>query len=296
MQKLWLICLLPAFIASLYLFGLQALRIVTFTVAFSLIFDFICSRIVPSKDETINLSVATHAILLAFLLPYTSPWWLILTGSFIMVVLGRRLFGGEGGYPVHPVLLSFGIMLVSWPKFFDYAWALISRDLGIKMIEPFRMIKTAGTQAEAMFHYKDLLLGYQVAGIGNGLVIYLLAGGLLLLVLRQIKWHIPVSFLAGTYISAGTLHLIDPELYANPVFFILSGSVVFAAFFLATDHTTSPVNGLPMLLYGFLGGVLLVIIRTFSVYSDGAVFAILLINLCNPLLDRLTPAIGMKRK
>lgn len=119
-------------------------------------------------------------------------------------------------------------------------------------------------------------------------------GGILLLLFRQIRWHIPVSFLVGVYLSALVLHVLSPEQFASPLFFLLTGSTVFAAFFLVPESTTSPVNPLPMILYGLLGGILLVIIRSFSMYSDGVVFAVLLLNLCNPLLDRITPAIEIK--
>ena len=87
------------------------------------------------------------------------------------------------------------------------------------------------------------------------------------------------------------LHIVSPEQFATPIFYILSGGTIFGAFFLAPEYTTSPANRVPMLIYGFLGGVLLLLIRAFSVYSDGLIFAILLINLCNPLIDRITPKI-----
>lgn len=285
---------MPALVASIYFYGINSIRIVTLAVAFSVSFDFISNWIVPTKDHPDNWSSVTFAVLLSLLLPYSSPWWLIMVGCFIMIIVGKKLFGGLGAYSVHPVLLSFAMMLVSWPKYFDYTGALVTRDLGVKMIEPFRLLKTIGVNAETLFDKTDLFLGMQVAGIGNALVVYLLAGGILLLLFRQIRWHIPVSFLVGVYLSALVLHVLSPEQFASPLFFLLTGSTVFAAFFLVPESTTSPVNPLPMILYGLLGGILLVIIRSFSMYSDGVVFAVLLLNLCNPLLDRITPAIEIK--
>ena len=230
-------------------------------------------------------------VLLALMMPYDSPWWLILVGCFIMIIIGKKLFGGLGAYPVHPAVLSFAIMLVSWPGRFDYTASLLSVDFGTKMIEPIRFVKTLGAEAENAFNWQNLLLGKQVAGIGNALVLFLLLGGLFLIMTRQINWHIPVSFLAGTFFMAWALHLIEPTQFATPVFHILTGSTIYGAFFLATDHTSSPVNPIPMLLYGLLGGGLTVLIRSFSNYSDGVIFAILLINLCYPLLDRITPKV-----
>ncbi|RQW05264.1 MAG: electron transporter RnfD, partial [Calditrichaeota bacterium] len=134
--------------------------------------------------------------------------------------------------------------------------------------------------------------GKQVAGIGNGMGLFLLIGGIYLLVIRQITWHIPVSFLLGSFGTALIFHQMNPEQFATPLFHILSGSTFLGAFFLATEHTTSPVNRIPMFLYGLLGGILLIIIRSFSVYYDGIAFTILLMNLFNPLLDRITPGVS----
>jgi len=282
---------MPAMIASVWLFGSHSLRIIGLAVVFSVSLDALSNWIVPSKDKTTNWSSVTLAVMFAFLMPYDVSWWLILVGCFIMIILGKKLFGGLGAYPVHPVLLSYAMLRVSWPDRFDYTASLISVDWGVRMIEPLRLVKTVGSSMEHVYYWQDLLLGKQVAGIGNALVLYLLLGGLFLILTRQITWQIPVAFIVGNLLMAGILYLANPAQFASPVFYILSGGTVFAAFFLATEYSTSPVNPVPMLIYGFLGGVLLMLIRAFSNYTDGVVFAVLLINLCNPLLDRITPRV-----
>ena len=158
-------------------------------------------------------------------------------------------------------------------------------------MEPLRLARALGSNAESLFTWQDLLVGKQAAGIGNGLVLFLLIGGLFLLVIREISWQIPAGFIAGNLLMAGVIGAISPDQFASPMFYLLSGGTVFAAFFLATDHSTSPVNPIPMLIYGFSGGALLMIIRAFSNHVDGVVFAILLVNLCTPLLDRITPKV-----
>jgi len=290
-HKMWLLALVPAMVASVWLFGFHSLRIMGLAVALSVSFDAIASRLVPSKDKTTNWNSVTLAILFSFMMPCNAPWWLVLVGCFIMIVIGKRLFGGLGAYSVHPALLSYAMLLVSWPERFDYTASLISHDWGIKMVEPLRLIKTVGGSMEHVFYWQDLLMGKQVAGIGNALVLYLLVGGLFLLITRQISWQIPIAFIVGNLVTAGILYYTSPGQFASPMFYLLSGGTVFAAFFLATEYTTSPVNPLPMLIFGFLGGVLLMLIRAYSIHIDGVVFAVLLINLCNPLLDRITPRI-----
>jgi H+/Na+-translocating ferredoxin:NAD+ oxidoreductase subunit D len=108
-------------------------------------------------------------------------------------------------------------------------------------------------------------------------------------VLREIPWQVPLSFLVGVYVCAWLLEMVAPGRTASPLFQMLAGNTILAAFFLAPEHTNSPVNFWPMIIYGLLGGVLLVLIRAFSTHIDGTIFAILLINLCAPLLDRMTP-------
>ena len=93
----------------------------------------------------------------------------------------------------------------------------------------------------------------------------------------------------GVLVTASVYFQMDQTLYVNPVFHLLTGSVMFGAFFLATDYSSSPVGHVPMIAFGFLAGVLTVIIRTYGVYPDGVPFAILLANLLSPLLDRLNP-------
>jgi len=290
-EQLWVIALAPALIASVYFHGFYSLRVIALTLACSVTLDAFVNWLVPSKDETSNWSSVTLAIILAFLMPVDASWWLILIGCFLMIVIGKKLFGGIGAYPVHPALLSYAMLLVSWPNRFDYTASMAAWDWGVKMIEPVRLVKTIGGSAEQLYHWQDLLLGKQVAGVGNGMVLYLLIGGLFLLLLRRITWHIPVSFLIGTLVMGEILYLSNPDQFTSPLFYLLSGGTIFAAFFLVTDYTTSPVNPIPMLIYGFLGGVLLILIRAFSNYYDGIVFAVLLVNLCNPLLDRMTPRV-----
>lgn len=277
--------------ASLYLFGLNSLRILGLAVASSVILEYAVIRFIPARDVAWNWNSVVYAVILAFFMPYNAPWWLVVVGCAIMILGGKRLFGGLGAYPVHPVALSYAILLVSWPQRFDYTGALISFDWSINMTEPMRQIKTLGVQAESAFDWQALFLGKQAAGIGNGLIVYLLIGGLLLLLLRQIRWHIPVSFLLGVVLTSAVLGFATPASVATPVFQLLSGSVIFGAFFIATDFTTSPVHPIPMLIYGFLGGMIVVLIRSFGADIDGVIFAILLINLCTPLLDRIAPEV-----
>ena len=285
----WVMALLPAMAASLYLFGPAVLRIYGLCVCFSVLFDFISEKFAPSRDLTSNWSSVSLALMLAFMLPLNAPWWLIMIGCFVMVVVGKKLFGGVGAYPVQPAVLAIAVLQLSWPARMDYTAALKDIDWSVTMIEPLRLVKSVGAAGAEHYDWYHLLFGQQVAGVANGMVFFILLGGLLLLLMREIQWQAPVGFLLGLVATAGLLQSTDPATFASPLFYLLSGGTVFMGLFLITDHTTTPVNKTPLFLYGMLAGVLLILVRGYSRHVDGIAYAILLVNLCAPLLDMIKP-------
>lgn len=290
-QRTWLLALLPAVIASGFYFGFASLRVIAIAIVASVVAEMVWNSFVENRDLASNFSSVTMGVLLAFLLPVGAAWWLVVTGSILTVIIGKKLYGGWGGYPVHPVALGYAILLVSWPARLDYTKSLIAQAWSVTMVEPVRLVKTLGAGAEASYNYSDLLLGMQVGGVGNALVLWLLLGGLFLILAREIPWQIPVGSILGVVACALIHGLIVPDNSISPLFHLLAGSTVMMIFFIAPEHTTSPVNAWPMFLYGLLMGTLLVLIRTFSIHVDGAIFAVLLANFCSPLLDRITPSV-----
>jgi len=287
----WVIALLPAMAASVYYFGPAAMRIFGLCVIFSILIDLATEKLAPSRDLTSNWSSVSLALLLAFMMPLNAPWWLIFIGCLLMIAVGKKFFGGVGAYPAQPAVLAIAILQLSWPARMDHTGALKDLDWPVTMIEPLRLLKSMGTEAESYYNWLDLLVGRQVAGTAEGMVLFILLGGIFLLVLREIQWQLPAGFLIGLLVTAALLHRSNPEVFATPVFYLLSGGTVFMGLFLLTDHTTSPVNKVPLFLYGILAGVLLILIRGYSKHVDGIVFAVLLANLCAPLLDMIKPKV-----
>lgn len=287
----WAIALLPAIIASVYYFGSASLRVFGLSVFFAIAVDLISEKLAPSRDLTSNWNSVLLGLMLGFMLPVNAPWWLILTGCFFMVVVGKKLFGGVGGFPAQPVVLSIAILQLSWPGRMDNISALKDLDWHVTMVEPLRMLKSLGASAESQYQWLDLLLGRQVAGAAEAMVLPIVIGGLFLLILREIQWQVVAGFLIGLLITASLLHFSDPVTFASPQFHLLSGGTLFMGLFLITDHTTSPVNRSPMLCYGIIAGFLLILIRGYSQHADGIVYAVLLANLCSPLLDMIKPQV-----
>lgn len=287
-QARWLIALAPAAAASFHHFGLDALRLLCLAVCFSLAVDALAGRVAPPRQRTTSWSSVTFGVLFALFLPFNAPWWLVLVGCLLIVVVGKTLLGRRGGGLLHPVALALAALRLLWPQRFDYTAALIGFDWAGPLVEPLRYVHSAGGRAEALYAWQDLLLGRQAAGIGNAMVLYLLLGGLLLLASREIPWQLPCGFIGGLLVTATALRgLGAPGEFASPWFHLLAGSTMLAAFFLITDPTTSPVGSRAMLLYAALGGMSTMLIRTYSILADGVVFAILLVNLAAPLIDRV---------
>ncbi|TKB08215.1 RnfABCDGE type electron transport complex subunit D [Desulforhopalus sp. IMCC35007] len=287
----WVIALIPAIAASLYYFGSDALRVFGLSVSFAVAIDFMAEKLAPSRDLTSNWSSVSLALLLAFMLPVNAPWWLILIGCFFMVVVGKKFFGGVGSYPAQPAVLTVAMLQLSWPHRMDYTAALSSMDWTTSMVEPLRLLKSIGASAESQYHIWDLLIGQQVSGTACGMVIFILIGGIFLLAMREIQWQLPAGFIISLLATAYLLRTLNPEAIASPLFYLLSGGTLFMGFFLVSDHTTSPVNKVPMFLYGMIAGILLMLIRGYSKHVDGIVFAVLLANLCSPLLDMIKPKV-----
>ncbi|PIE68280.1 MAG: hypothetical protein CSA21_08305, partial [Deltaproteobacteria bacterium] len=285
----WVLALLPAMVASLFYFGTGALRVFGLCVVFAVLIDFVAEKLAPSRDMTSNWSSVWLGLLLAFMLPLDAPWWLILIGCVVMIILGKKFFGGVGAYPIQPALLAVAVLQLSWPQRMDYTAALKDFDWSVTMIEPLRLVKALGASAADQYHWYDMLLGYQVAGTANGMVLFILLGGAFLLYTREIQWQGPAGFFVGLVVTATALHFAYPQTFAGPLFYLLSGGTVFMALFLITDHTTSPVNKVPLFLYGVLAAVLLILIRGYSKHVDGIAYAVLLVNLCGPLLDTIKP-------
>ena len=135
----------------------------------------------------------------------------------------------------------------------------------------------------------DMLLGRQAGGIGATFGLGLIIGGVYLILRGIIRWEIPAAFLVGIAGTSVAFNLYNPDLYAGPGFHVLTGFALIGAFFLATEDSSSPVNTIPMLIYGVIGGIMTVLIRNVGPHIDGVIYAILVINLINPLIDKIRP-------
>lgn len=286
-----LLASLLAVIPGCLQYGLAAVGVVTLSIASAIIWELVINGISRRPISVGDGNAALIGMIFAMMLPATTPWWAVVTGTFFAVVIGKEIFGGVGANPFNPAVLALTIVMLSWHELFDFNAALLNYQFDFKAVYPLVMSKSFGAAAAGSFSLMDLLMGKQIGGIGSTCGIGLILGGIYLMLRGYIRWEISVSFLAGVFGAAVGFNILNPELYAGPGFHLLTGYTLIGAFFLATEDSSSPVNFIPMLLYGLLGGALTVMIRNIGVHIDGVLYAILIINLVNPLLDKIRPKV-----
>ncbi len=277
-------------IAGILTYGTQALGVVALSVSTAIIWEYVMNRVAKQPVSIGDGNAALIGLLLAMMFPATMPWWAVIVGTFVSIVIAKGIFGGLGANPFNPAAISVAILMVSWPDLLNFNYMLADYQTGFNMAYPLVSAKYFGTGQVAGFTGMDLLLGRQAGGIGATFGLGILIGGIYLMARGYIRWEIVISFLAGVFVTALLFNILgDSTQYAGPMFHLLTGYTLIGAVFLATEDSSSPVNFVPMLIYGACGGLLTVLIRNIGVYVDGVVFAILIINLINPLVDKIRP-------
>ena len=289
-----LIALIPAFLVSLYFFGLGALIVTATSVAACLFFEWAIGKFLMKKETTTicDGSAVITGVLLAFNLPSNLPIWIIILGALFAIGVGKMSFGGLGNNSFNPalagrvfLLLSFPVQMTSWPV----VGQLTAYTDATTAATPLNLMKQiAGGNLEALKDLPssfDLLIGNNGGCLGEVSALALLLGLAYMLWKKIITWHIPISILATVFVFSGIMHLVDPELYVSPVLQLLTGGLMLGAIFMATDYVTSPMSKKGMLIYGVCIGLLTVIIRLFGAYPEGMSFAILIMNAFTPLIN-----------
>lgn len=286
--NIMLAALIPV-IAGFVTYGVPAVGVVALSISCAILWELLMNKVMRRPVSIGDGNAALIGLLLAMLMPATMPWWAVLIGTFVAIVIAKQIFGGLGANPFNPVLISVAILMASWPQFFDFNYMLANYDTGFAMAYPLGSAKYFGASSVAAFTPAALLMGKQSGGIGTTFGLGVIIGGVYLMLRGYIRWEIAVSFLAGVFVTALLFNKFGGQQYAGPVFHLLTGYTLIGAFFLATEDSSSPVNLLPMFIYGAAGGVLTVLIRNIGVYVDGVVYAILIVNLVNPLVDKIRP-------
>lgn len=294
-----IIALLPASVAGIYFFGLRALAVILVTVSSCVISEYLARKAMKRECTIGDLSAVVTGLLLALNLPPTIPFWIAAIGGAVAIVIVKQMFGGLGQNFMNPALAARVVLLVAYTEQMTN-WVNPRGVDAISAATPLEVLKNsaAGTAADVasgatplvesaaeMPTYLQLFLG-QVGGcIGETSALALLLGALYLLARRVIGLQIPLTFIGTTalftWIFGGETLFTGDFLYH-----VLAGGLILGAFYMATDYATCPVTNKGRIIMGIGCGILTGIIRLYTNYPEGVSFAIILMNVVVPLIDR----------
>ena len=306
---LWVIlALLPAYIVSVLEFGWGALITAAISVCACVLTEWLISRyMLKEQKQTIgDLSAVLTGLLLAFNLPSSIDWWIVVIGAVVAIGVGKMSFGGLGQNPFNPalvgrvfLLISFPAQMTTWPKPMGFATSYLDAETGATPLYYLKHIAKTGdiSLMDQLPALKDAFLGAMGGSLGEVSAIMLILGGLLLICMRVITWHIPVSIIATVALFAWIGAPEGMEAGQYVAYELLSGGLMLGAFFMATDYVTSPMTAWGKILFGIGIGFIMMVIRTWGAYPEGMSFAILIMNACVPLLNKFRPTrFGEKKK
>lgn len=296
------LALLPVCVFAVYTFG-TAVALVLATATFSCIAtEHILCKVTGQRSTIGDWSVAITGLLYGLTLPPDLPLWMVAVGGIFAVAVGKFLFGGLGSNAFNPALVGRAFLQAAFPQAMTH-WAeplgdsrfvdLPGSTLAWPFAQPVYDAVTAATPlAEMKFDgiqaaNRELLFGLSSGSAGETCAVLILLGGIYLIVRKMMNWHIPVSIFATVAIITWLFNLYDPVLFPRPTFMLFSGGLMLGALFMATDLVASPITNIGCWLYGFLIGILVVVIRFWGGMPEGVMYAILLANAVSPHIDHL---------
>ena len=289
-----LIALCPAVIAGTWYFGFRALAVVLLSAAGCVFFEWAYRKLLKLDCTCLDGSAAVTGVLLALVCPPTIPYWVVLVGDLFAIVVVKQLFGGIGKNFMNPALAGRAFLMLSWAALMT-TWVAPGSNPGLLSGNGPMPDAVSSATPLALMHQGlapdvsllDMLLGRTGGCIGETCAAALLLGGVYLVIRRVISPRIPLCFLG----TVALLGLIFPQGGLSGLEWaaasVLSGGVMLGAIFMATDYATTPVTRLGQIVFGVGCGLITVFIRRFGAYPEGTSYAILVMNVCVVLLDKL---------
>ena len=318
-----ILCLLPAVAASCIFFGWEAARVIFVCVAGCVFFEYISCRIRKEKNTAGDLSAALTGLLLALNVSPLTPSYLCIIGAFIAIVIAKVIFGGLGQNPFNPAAVARVALLIGaagpMTRWLDPLVTFLPKDVpvmdavssatplagaaiaakmsGVSGITSASQVlgETAGnTVAASALEYYDswqflakAFIGQIPGSLGETSALAILIGGIALIALRVIKYHIPLAILGTVIVFVAVVNHFSPGTTPGPLFHLFTGGLMLGAFFMATDMVTSPVTVKGGILFGIGIGVIVSVIRIYGSFPEGMSFAIVIMNALVPLIDRI---------
>ena len=291
-----IVAMLPALAWAVWTFGFKALTLTVVSVAGCMFWEWLYRKLMHKPQSVGDLSAVVTGMLLAFVSPVTTPYWMILIGGFFAIVVVKQLFGGIGKNFVNPALAgrafllgSYASVMTTWVDPAANKTPLFGGTVDVvTTATPLAMMKSGDLEALSQYSIMDMFLGKIPGSLGEVSALLLIVGGLYLIIRKVINWQTPVAYIA----TVAVLTFLFPRYGASGLewmlYSIFGGGLMLGAFFMATDYATSPVTKKGQLIFGIGCGLFTVFIRYFGSYSEGVCYSIMIMNLCVALIDKFT--------
>ena len=286
------IALIPAVIVSVLFYGWSELLVLGVSVASCVLLEYLITKFLLKGKCTIgDWSAVITGLLLALNLPASTPWWVVFVGAVVAIGVAKMTFGGLGQNLFNPALVGRVFLLISFPTYMT-DWAKPTGFVSSAAVDAFTGatplgLAKGGAGLVANLDYCDMLFFNIGGSMGEISAIALLIGFVYMLVRRVIRPHITLSIWVTVAIFSGIFWYINPEVYTDPAFNLLTGGLMLGSIFMATDYVTSPMSAWGGVVFGVGIGVITMLIRYFGAYPEGVSFAILIMNSVVPLINKM---------
>ncbi len=289
-----IIALCPAALYGVYIYGIKALIVIVVSVVTAVVSEAVFQKIRKQPVTVSDLSAALTGLLLAMNVPPSAPWWLVVVGSAFAIIIAKQVFGGIGHNFINPALAARAVLISSWSArmgTWDNAKSAASimgydavtgpTPLGV-IAETQGGLPAIGTELPTFW---DAFVGNVGGCIGETSALLLIVGGVYLIYKGIITWHIPVAYIASSFVFAFFLYGFSVEYSA---YSLVIGGLMLGAFYMSTDYASSPVTNKGKIIYGIGAGLLTILIRRFGSLPEGVSYSILLMNVATPMIDRFS--------
>jgi Na+-transporting NADH:ubiquinone oxidoreductase subunit B len=290
MEKV-IFALAPVAIGAVWFFGLRSLLLMGVSVLFACFVEWLFVR---NKGGKISEAALVTGLIFALSLPPKTPFWIAAVGVSFGIAFGKMVFGGFGTNLFNPAIAGRAFVYISFSKPLNAEWTGVAQGSfggfssylgvniqGVSTATPLVLFKNAGE----MLPYSKLIIGNIAGSMGETSAILILIGAVYLIKTRVADWRLMAGMAGGFVALSSVLSLIQPEIVVNPLYGVLSGSFLFTMVFIITEPISATKKSKGKLIYGFLIGSLVVIIRGYSLFSEGTTFAMLIGNTFAPLID-----------
>ena len=294
------IALLPSVIAGWYYFGQRILVLILLSYIVGGVIEVLFAIV---RKEEVNEGFLVTGMIYPLILPPAVPYWMAALGMALGVIFAKELFGGTGRNLINPALAGRAFIAIGYPVALSTGWIQPASGGSGRFLQ-FVDASTVDAIASAtplmqgkhgsLESVMNLLVGFRSGSVGETCAALIIIGGLFLLFTKVANWRTVVGMLGAVFVFQSILHLVDTAAYAPAIWHLGAGGLLFGAFFMATDPVTSPTTNGGKMVYGILIGIVTVLIRNFSGYVEGVMFAILFGNVIAPLLDQI--AFGMRTR